>query len=215
MPMQLLLCSATEMEIRPILNNPPAYEGLDIIITGVGLTAATYSITKNVIEKRPDLVVQAGLAGSLDKSLSPAEVVLVESDCIGDLGVEENGTFVSIGDLLLQDPNGYPWINGKLQNNFNNINDPGLKKVSSVTVNEISTSTARINYYRDVLGAQLETMEGAALHYVCLMEKIPFLQVRSLSNIAGERDKTKWQTDLAIARLNDELEKILSKFFKP
>ena len=56
-------------------------------------------------------------------------------------------------------------------------------------------------------------MEGAALHYVCLSEKIPFLQLRSVSNYVGERDKNKWAVREAIANLNIELQKILIKFF--
>lgn len=51
----------------------------------------------------------------------------------------------------------------------------------------------------------IESMEGAALHYVCLMEKIPFLQIRSISNHIGERDKRKWNMKEAILRLNQEI----------
>ena len=87
--------------------------------------------------------------------------------------------------------------------------------VNGVTVNEISTQTTRIHYYRDQLQSQVETMEGAALHYVALQENIPFLQVRSLSNYVGERDKSKWQLDSAITQLNLELERILSKLIQP
>lgn len=55
-------------------------------------------------------------------------------------------------------------------------------------------------------------MEGAALHYVCLIEKIPFMQIRSLSNFVGERDKSKWRMKEAITNLNKELETLLTKF---
>ncbi len=48
-------------------------------------------------------------------------------------------------------------------------------------------------------------MEGAALHYVCLQEQIPFVQIRSVSNYVGERDKTKWKMKEAIENLNTEL----------
>ena len=48
-------------------------------------------------------------------------------------------------------------------------------------------------------------MEGAALHYVCLMEKIPFLQIRSISNYVGERNKRNWNMKEAIANLNKKL----------
>ena len=58
-------------------------------------------------------------------------------------------------------------------------------------------------------GADIESMEGAAFHYVCLQEKIKFLQLRSISNIAGERDKTKWTMKEAIVNLNIELKKLV------
>ena len=83
--------------------------------------------------------------------------------------------------------------------------------VNAVTVNEISTDEKRIEFYRNSLGADIESMEGAALHYVALSENIPFLQMRSLSNFVGERDKNKWVMDIAIANLNLELQRIFLK----
>jgi len=59
--------------------------------------------------------------------------------------------------------------------------------------------------------ADIESMEGAALHYVCLQENIPFLQVRSVSNYVGERDKTKWKMKEAIHNLNTELSKLINR----
>ena len=47
-------------------------------------------------------------------------------------------------------------------------------------------------------------MEGAALHYTCLMEKIPFIQLRSISNYIAERDKTKWDMKRSIINLNND-----------
>jgi futalosine hydrolase len=40
-------------------------------------------------------------------------------------------------------------------------------------------------------------MEGAAIAQVCAIYKIPMLEIRGISNIAGERDKRKWNLDLA------------------
>ena len=54
-------------------------------------------------------------------------------------------------------------------------------------------------------------MEGAALHYVCLHQNIPFIQLRAISNYVGERDKTKWKIDLAISNLHNELIKLLKQ----
>jgi futalosine hydrolase len=55
-------------------------------------------------------------------------------------------------------------------------------------------------------------MEGAALHYICLQQKIKFLQLRSISNTVGERDKQKWEMKKATTNLNMELKKIIQHF---
>jgi futalosine hydrolase len=54
-------------------------------------------------------------------------------------------------------------------------------------------------------------MEGAALHYIGLKENIPFLQLRSISNYVGERDKEKWQLQEAIRNVNLVLQELLTK----
>jgi len=208
--MQLLLCSATEHEIIPFLESGNHQNNVEILITGVGLMAATYAITKKVYENRPQFIIQAGLAGSLDHSLALTKVVLVENETVGDLGVEEQNQFISISELNLQNKNDFPWQENKLHNKLDAFTYSELPRVNAVSVNEISTNPSRIKYYRDVIGAHIETMEGAALHFVALQQNIPFLQVRSLSNYIAERNKTKWKIREAIDHLNAELINLIS-----
>lgn len=181
------------------------------LITGVGLMAATYALTKEVTVNRPDAVIQAGMAGTFVAEHPLGTVVAVRSECIGDAGVKEETGFLSLFDLKLLSPGAQPWQEGKLVNGGRLLHTSGLPVVDGITVNEISTSEERIGYYRDSQKAQIESMEGAALHYVALLENIPFLQIRSLSNFIGERDKSKWQLKEAIANLNRELQNILMK----
>jgi len=42
-----------------------------------------------------------------------------------------------------------------------------------------------------------ENMEGAAITHVCTMYQIPVLEIRGISNRVDERDKSKWELDLA------------------
>jgi futalosine hydrolase len=211
--MQLLLCAATRNEIEPTIRHIESQQlqNIDVVITGVGITAATYAITKAIYEKKPGLVLQAGVAGSLDPALTLGSTFLVEHETIGDLGVEENGAFKTISDLNLLDQNEFPWKDGKLSNNLLPWKHLALRELTGITVNEISTNEERINYYRNNLGAELESLEGASLHYVALMENIPFLQLRALSNFVGERNKSKWMMQAAIADLNQELQRVISK----
>jgi futalosine hydrolase len=211
--MQLLLCASTEFEIKPIIDfiKQENISNINILITGVGMVATTYSLTKTISNKRPDFILQAGVGGCLNKKLPLTKIVLVENENIGDLGVEENGVFKTLFDLNLLEKNSFPWRNGKLANNMEDLRSTELTIVDGVTVNEISTNKERIAYYKNQLNASVESMEGAALHYIALQEKIPFLQMRSLSNFVGERDKSKWVMGAAIAGLNIELKRILTK----
>jgi futalosine hydrolase len=69
-----------------------------------------------------------------------------------------------------------------------------------------------IKFYRNVFDPAIESMEGAALHYVCLMENIPFLQIRSISNYIGERNKKKWDMMDSIVNLNKALIKTINYY---
>jgi futalosine hydrolase len=212
--MHILLCAATEFEIAPIKQyfqeNPLKDHRLDFLITGAGLLPATYSLAKYLSANKPDLVIQAGIGGSLDQTLKLGKTFAILSDCIGDSGVEEDKTFKSLFDLNLAEANRSPWLNGKLVNPFLLLlAKTSLSLAEGITVNEISTDEKRISYYKEKWNPQIESLEGAALHYVALQEKIPFLQIRSISNYIGERDKTKWVLEQAITNLNTEMQRIL------
>jgi futalosine hydrolase len=212
--MHILLCAATEFEIAPTKQffeeNPPKDHKLDFLITGVGMLPATYSLAKYLSNHRPDLIIQAGIGGSLNQSTPLGATFAILSDCIADSGVEENGTFKTLFDLNLANGNRHPWNNGKLVNSsFLLLAMTSLSLAEGITVNEISTNEQRISHYKEKWDAQVESLEGAALHYVALQEKIAFLQIRTISNYIGERDKSKWMLEESIATLNKEMKRIL------
>ncbi|NCW13547.1 MAG: hypothetical protein EBV82_10420 [Chitinophagia bacterium] len=62
--------------------------------------------------------------------------------------------------------------------------------------------------------ASLESMEGAALHYMGRDLNIPFIQIRAVSNYVGERNKAKWKMKEAIYNLNETLLQYLDELYK-
>jgi futalosine hydrolase len=150
-------------------------------------------------------MIQVGIAGSL-RDRQPGEVLLVDEDEPADIGVWEENRFKSIFDMQLADGNVAPYTNGRLVNPYRRLMDlTGLETVAGLTVNEITTSAERISWYQQNTPAVVESMEGAPLHYVGLRENIPFLQLRSVSNMVGVRDKSRWDIRGAIASLNQRL----------
>jgi futalosine hydrolase len=207
--MNCLLLAATVKEITPFLDhcreNGNAAD-IDILITGIGLTATAYHLTKQITLKRPGLIIQAGIAGCFDKNISPGTVVVVKEDTIADLGVIENKQLNTMFDLGLIRHNQFPFQKGWLANPHKDLlKQTKLKAVKAVSVNHITTTKQMMRFYHDKFQPSVESMEGAALHYAGLMEKIPFLQIRSISNYIGERNKKNWRMKEAITNLNKEL----------
>jgi len=223
--MDILLAAATSFEIQPTIDflrarptNPaghaPAPHPISTLITGVGSTATAWSLMRQIDRHPPDLVIQAGIAGCFTGK-PPGEVLVVEEEVLADLGVWEDHRFKTLFDLKLTDPDTPPVSAGRRINPYRRLlHLAALETVRSATVNEITTDPDRIRWHQQNTAAVVEGMEGGALHYVCLQEKIAFLQLRSVSNDVGVRDKTKWDIRSALSRLNEELIRLLERLNK-
>jgi futalosine hydrolase len=206
----------------------PAYLQIDTLYTseskrmkvifhqsGVGMLASAVSLTKVVTEEKPDLLIQVGIAGCFDEQASLGKVVCIKEESLGDLGVYEDGKWKDIFDLKLEKSNYPPFDKKKLPNQWlNEYNLLKLQEVPAVTINQVTTSEDHKQQLIKKYEAVIESMEGAALHYVCRNFNIPFIQIRALSNYIGERDNTIWQIKPAIDNLNQTLLKYLEKLYK-
>ena len=204
--MRILLIAATQYEIEPFSAENKA---LDVLITGVGVPATIYLLQKTIQQIQPDLIIQAGIAGTFSEKQLLGEVVLVKQDAFGDLGMEQKEQFTPIFRSEFANKNEFPFSDGWLINPSTLFTRTQLRSVKAITVNKVTDSILQkqqsiINFSPDI-----ESMEGAALHFVALQQNIPFIQIRSISNWVGERDKSNWKIKEAISNLNNELKKII------
>jgi futalosine hydrolase len=206
--MQILLIAATASEIQPFA---AVNREVDIMITGVGVPSTIYHLQKRIQQVGYDLIIQAGIAGCFNDKTPLGQSFLVKQDCFADIGIDEKENYYPVFKTEFADENEFPFTNGWLLNADENLAYSDLPAVKAITVNTVSDSERQKQLFRREFDAALETMEGAALHYVCLQENIPFVQIRSVSNYVGERDKTKWKIQEAIANLNTELCKLINR----
>jgi futalosine hydrolase len=205
-----LIIAATAIEIAPLLE---AYReqkkyrlpDANILITGIGLTASTYSLSRFLRMHRPEWIIQGGVGGCFNLEVKLGSVFAIKEDTIADQSVVELGELKTLFDLKLLPENQFPYQKGWLKNKSSLLKNCKLKKVKGISVNEITTSKKKVGFYEKQFDPVIESMEGAALHYVCLMEKIPFLQIRSVSNYIAERNKKNWDMKKSIQHLNEEL----------
>ncbi|MEI6682644.1 MAG: futalosine hydrolase [Bacteroidota bacterium] len=224
--MRILLVAATTFEIRPFLEKIPLVSiisehvsryqykevTVDVLITGVGMVPTSWFLGKQLATEHYHLALNAGIAGTFNKSLVIGSVVNVVEDCIPELGAEDGDHFLSVFDLGLADPDSRPYQGGRLINDsideaalVNLAPVSKLPKVKGITSNTVRGNPDSISRIRQLSAADLESMEGAAFLYCCLSEKIPCLQLRAISNLVEERDKSRWNLALALKNLNKVL----------
>jgi futalosine hydrolase len=209
--MSLLIVAATELEIKPIINlmNGEA----DFLIHGIGAGSTSYHITKKICANSYDLVIQTGIAGTYEGGPMLGEAVGVISDRYADLGIEEKGMITPLEKAGFAAFDQHPFTNGCLMNPWvSKWNAQDLRMVTAATVNLIHDDMNRTQKLVDQFHPEIETMEGAAFHQVCIMENIPFIQIRGISNHVGVRDKSRWKMDQAIESTVDAVRQIITRF---
>ncbi|MCB0699970.1 MAG: futalosine hydrolase [Chitinophagales bacterium] len=217
--MNFLVIAATEAEIAPLIKHihtsgKEVEDGVFAIgdkrvktlITGAGLVATTYNLTKELQKNTYDLVLQAGIAGSFNSSLKTRDVVFVQTEQLGDMGADAGDEFIDVFELNLAQPDEMPFSKSKLINELDtqryNIDLPA---VTGLTVNRTSGKEETIAQLIKKYNCDIESMEGAPLHYVCLSERVNFAQIRAISNPIERRNKENWDIKGAIEALNNWL----------
>lgn len=223
--MNILLVSATYLEIEPLLTHFKFikqsnqklrhYEfknhDIDVLIPGVGMTFTAYWLGKTLTSKRYDVAINVGLAGTFDDIVKIGEVVNVISDRISELGAEDGEKFLSLIDMDLLEDEDFELQNGEMINTIpiENKYAETLKKVKGITVNTTHGDETSIEKVKNLFQPQVESMEGAAFLYACLLEGISCLQIRAISNKVERRNKDNWDIKLAVKNLTDKSLEIL------
>lgn len=204
--MKLLLVSATKPELGSdsfIKKIKSVFPDIEILITGIGMVKTTYFLTDAILKSKPDFVLNVGICGSFSKNFPIGSLVNVASEEFADFGIDDNGKFIAIREKDKVS------ISGILENKW--AKKIKLPLVKGITVNTVNGQKKIIEKVVSIFNPDVESMEGAAVFYVCLMNKIPFAEIRSVSNFVAPRDTNKWNKDIAIANLTKALPEIISK----
>jgi len=185
---------------------------VSVLVTGVGAMSTAWSLQQwTGMNELPDLAINAGIAGSFDENIAPGDVVLAESDCFADLGIENGDTFLTLEEAGFLNPGQFPFRDGRLWSSnkyFGEIRNL-LKPVHAATVNTASGTRPGIERIKEKFNPAIETMEGATFFYICLRKNIPFLAVRAVSNMVTPGRRSEWNIPLALEKLTEKIKLIL------
>jgi futalosine hydrolase len=176
-------------------------------ISGIGKTNAAHSATILIHKYRPAIVMNFGIGGAYPSSgLDVGEIAIASKEVYADEGVGLKDGFHTLETV------GIPLLRKGGRRYFNEF--PLDKSLSLAafsasrslfnskrgTFSTVSTCTGTAIRASELAGrfrAICENMEGAAVAHICCLYGIPCVEIRSISNIAGERDTSKWDVRLA------------------
>jgi futalosine hydrolase len=219
--MRLLITASTVEELQPLLQHFKATvlkeqqafriqtnnHLISVVITGVGTFSTTFILTKLLTATHYNMLINVGVCGSYEKSVTLTELVEITKDTFGDFGIDDNGKFHSAFSENLIDADKYPFVNGWLENKPKTEFLP----VKGLTLQTVTGSDVKANELIKYYDAQVETMEASAVFYTALQLQQPFMVVRSVSNYVGNRNKDEWFLKEAIQALNYWLLNYLSE----
>lgn len=188
--MKTLVCVATSFEGESLRRRIGERGGVRIIETGVGPVNAAHAATVAIVTDRPDRIVVCGVGGAYPLSgLAIGDVMSAEVEIYGDLGAQSPGGFLDMQAL------GFPVVAGStpLFNELPLSVFPVERRGRFVTVSTCTGSEAVARELEDRTRGTIENMEGAAVVHVAQLHGVPVGEIRGVSNMVTNRDKSSWR----------------------
>lgn len=234
----IIVIAATPLEIAPLVEEfhaqpHPASLPWEIfvadeasikilfVISGIGTSNASAATVLAAQLFAPDLIISTGCGGAYPGSgLGIGDIALATSEVFADEGVETPEGWQSLEQI------GIPLLERNGRRFFNEIplsaqaNTAALEVAGQLgntaiaagrflTVATCSGTTARGTELTDRFGGICENMEGAAVALMAARYGIECLELRGISNHVEDRDRTRWNINLAVANSQRLLEQFI------
>lgn len=231
---RILILVPTDIEIGSIRGDLSPH--VKIAVCGIGAYKTAYCTTKMIKTERPQMVILAGIAGAYKNSgLKIGDTVAVSSECSADMGsfasggftpkfsevytcssittyttlpqVESNSVSVAAAPFIGKDGEGDLLTRPNCNSQCIPVSD-SLSDTKNGEEREELNGNSKSGSAQKV--AKIENMEGAAFFYCCKQTKIPFLEIRTISNFVGD-EMSKWNIPLATSNLGVELKRLINE----
>jgi futalosine hydrolase len=178
----ILVVAATEAELA-------GAAGAETLVCGIGPVEAAAATARALAERRPDAVLNVGLAGAT--GIEPPTLVI---------GSEARYCDIS-GDLAAVMPR------------VERIEpDAGLIAAARTALPEaLVRPIGTTAYVGRGVDCEVEAMEGFAVLRAAALADVPAVEVRAISNAVDDTDRGRWRFDDALAALAEAVPRLLAQ----
>jgi adenosylhomocysteine nucleosidase len=199
------LTNASIVEFAGFSFSQGQLNGSDVIIvqSGIGKVAAAIATAMLIEHFKPDYIVNTGSAGGFDPSLKVGDIVVSSEVRYHDVDLTAFG--YEIGQLPANPPayTPHPVLIEAAKTGISQLKD------IQTLVGLITTGDTFMTKAEDIEKARANfptmaavEMEGAAIAHTCHQLNVPFVIIRSLSDIAGKESPTSFDEYLETASVN-------------
>ena len=228
----LIITAATEKEMHAALGfagAPAVKQGKDaeisvagrkllLCVTGVGLVSAALAAGRVLERPGVEGMIAVGIAGAYNTGEFPlASTCFAWREIWPEYGLlDEDGGVDAKGIGFPQDE-----ISGKPVWDTVNLNptndaermrlhlDEGWARASAISVSGVTGTDERAGWLQAAYTADIENMEGFALALGAARKGLPFLELRTVSNLVGSRVTGDWDVKGALKALGQSMRHLL------
>jgi futalosine hydrolase len=165
-----------------------------VLVGGVGPAASAAATSAALATGAHDLVVCAGIGGGF-APLRAGELAVASSVVFADLGAESDDGFEPFEfatDRYPVEPRIALAISDRI----------GARLGAVLTVATVTGTAARTQaLLARFPDAVAEGMEGAGIAAAAQLHRVPFVEIRAISNVVGPRERASWRIADALAAL--------------
>jgi futalosine hydrolase len=201
---RILIMTSVEAEREAILRGIGSDSRIDVKLAGVGPISAGIQTAKALAADEYDLVINMGIAGGFADKAEVGSLVIANEMVSADLGAESPEGFIildelgfgastrveadgDLGEILLE----------AIKAAGISVQAGNILTLSTVTGTAETTSKLQ---HREP-GALAEAMEGYGVAMAAKEFGLPVLEIRSISNPIGPRDRSAWRIKGALVTL--------------
>jgi futalosine hydrolase len=241
--MEVATSTSDESAVTPCGQRIPCSVNVVLAVGGCDKANTAHMLTclLEAMRPGPSLVVQVGVAGAFrapgegdDGRSSRAvphlgDLVLATQEAYSDTGSSSPEGWLSAADLGLPiaqvagvELGGVfpldPALVEAARAAVATIEWPGSLTIvhagPCLTSSQITGRQADADALYERWGALAESMEGAAAAHMCALYGVPFLEIRGISNLVGDRDRGAWQVERAVVVAGEAALAVVASLFR-
>ena len=206
--MKIALITAMDIEYRHLVamlgGQPAGRHGDHEVVasmSGIGKVNAALTAQRLILEQHPDCIVSTGLAGGLDHSLRPGDLVIGSQCAYHDVWCSMGNEWGQVQGLPTRFDADAQLLAAARQVSTTSTVREGLIVTGDQFVDTADGVAAIRQHVPDALACE---MESTAIAQTCHLHQVPFLAVRLISDTPGATADHARQWETFLSEMSDQ-----------